>query len=138
MRPGPLSVRSEPSDCRGVAPARAARCKCGDTAGWARRCGERSGSPKVSGRGAGHGARGLTGPAWGAVPAQGARGGVAWPKVRAPPRPPRSPRWDFVEKMEQRLGRKSQGGCERGIYTNSPPLPEWCGSVNCVAHLLKN
>lgn len=37
-----------------------------------------------------------------------------------------------LRRSSKRLGGKSQGGCETGTYSNSPPLLEWRRSVNCA------
>lgn len=66
------------------------------------------------------------GPAWGVLLSQGqaAQGPATWMKVQAPHlTPPRLP-WNFVEKMEQRLGRKGQRLCATGTCTNSFYCPD--------------
>lgn len=56
----------------------------------------------------------------GCSPRAGPRVGL-WLQVQALWRPPRALRWDFVEKIEQRLVRKGQGGC-KGKGSETEPV----------------
>lgn len=62
----------------------------------------------------------------GCSPRAGPRVGL-WVQVQALWRPPRALPWDFVEKIEQRLVRKSQGGCKgKGSETEPAQILAIC------------
>lgn len=62
----------------------------------------------------------------GCSPRAGPRVGL-WVQVQALWRPPRALRWDFVEKIEQRLVRQGQGGCKgKGSETEPAQILAIC------------